>query len=314
MKAFILFILSILLSSVMHLNAENPDSTYHQLIDTTAYWNVQHYGYPTYTYGFSGDTTIDSTRYKKLYYMYAPEFNTDCTMFYVGAAREVVSEKKVYFRAKKYNGFKEQEILFYDFSLKKEDTIFYKKYDDLAIGYVDNGSRIENLIVDSIRYITINDQLRKEIYFKYPSSPYELEQKWIEGIGSTKGLIEIFYETAPHQRSDLLCYHRTDALVYKNSGYYDDTCYIGEYIGATDNHYKQDIRLIPNPAMDYVLIQGIKGLCSVYLYDLSGHLIKTKKQVSGPVQLYLEDLNRGAYIIRIIDNQKRIINKKLLLY
>jgi len=94
------------------------------------------------------------------------------------------------------------EILLYDFSLEEGDSLLF----------CDNADFL--FIVDSIRYIHINNKTRKCIYF---NNQFGFEEYWIEGIGSSCGLVYSgFYFYLVDAAYQLACVFYKDSLIFQN--------------------------------------------------------------------------------------------------
>ena len=125
-----------------------------------------------------------------------------------GAVRE--EDKRVYFR--RYWGQSyEDEVLLYDFNLTVGDTV--------AVGWSDY-----QLIVLEESEIEVNGTMRRQLglaeYFA-GSTNYEVEEYWIEGVGSTYGFLNSGYEGWVGAFVHLLCYHENGNLVWDNEAFDD---------------------------------------------------------------------------------------------
>ena len=125
-----------------------------------------------------------------------------------GAVRE--EDKRVYFR--RYWGQSyEDEVLLYDFNLTVGDTV--------TVGWSDY-----QLIVLEESEIEVNGTMRRQLglaeYFA-GSTNYEVEEYWIEGVGSTYGFLNSGYEGWVGAFVHLLCYHENGNLVWDNEEFDD---------------------------------------------------------------------------------------------
>ncbi len=302
MKTLIFITIALFLLPAMN-KASEKGHEYAPLIDTAALWNVHHYFTYTYTYKFMGDTLIDTLEYKKLYYNYAPDFSYDTAIYYAGCMRENLHEGKVYYKPP--TG---REFLLYDFGLEVGDTIIYE---DSLIEYLPGNKSFyanTSFIADSIDSMKIHDEYRKVVYIN-GNNKYRSSQFWIEGIGSSKGIIEILYEEIPHDGSFLLCYHNNGRLYYKGEVF--NSCYIGRTVN-TFNDKKNEIKLYPNPARDNIMISVPGFSYSIYLFDTRGNLILVKKKLEGEYSLDISTIKKGIYILSIQDIHGSKLNKKVI--
>ena len=126
-----------------------------------------------------------------------------------GAVRE--EDRRVYYRRKLSQSY-EEEVLLYDFNLTVGDTV--------AVGWSDY-----QLIVLEESEIEVNGTMRRQLglaeYFA-GSTNYEVEEYWIEGVGSTYGFLNSGYEGWVGAFVHLLCYHENGNLIWDNEAF--DEC------------------------------------------------------------------------------------------
>jgi hypothetical protein len=91
----------------------------------------------------------------------------------------------------------------------------------------------------------------------------------------------------------------------------------GKIIPRSDviSHLSEMFAISPNPAMDFIEINGY-AIEQVELFDITGRLIKKVKfqEDSNSILVYLTDIDSGAYVIRILGKsgyttKKLIVNK-----
>lgn len=186
------------------------------------------------------DTIIDNKSYTKLFLFYDSVFNksnANC----IGGIRED-ENKQIYYKSNSYvHEFKPmndlfgfEEIVLYNFSVDVHDTI--KK------GNFVPGEPNRYLIVTNIDTIQIGNTLRKIISFQHTWV------KWIEGIGSVKGLL--FNSGALPTNGidgDLICFLNNDTVYYENifTQYTFPSCFpILTNINKNNNN---NIKAYPNP-------------------------------------------------------------------
>ncbi|MBV6646909.1 MAG: fibronectin type III domain-containing protein [Cyclobacteriaceae bacterium] len=78
----------------------------------------------------------------------------------------------------------------------------------------------------------------------------------------------------------------------------------------SDGNYQEPIVIYPNPARDVVEIylpQGADQPVELYIHDIKGRILYSKKHVSQPIKLNVADWNRGLYLIRINNQVKKIV-------
>jgi hypothetical protein len=239
--------------------------------------------YSTLTYEFSGDTTIDSQTYLKLYESEEENpvnWNLCCYM------RE--ENKKVWLKSDPES----PEILMYDFNANQGDT--------LMIGLQ---APLEPLVVDSIGVTEIDGTNRIKYYLSY----YEYTETWIDGIGSSKGICWSGSSTIVGGWYRFLCMSENGELVYRNPNY--ESCYLITIIKNTDEPI---IKIYPNPAQNLLRIENIMNIeiKSISLTNTAGQIIKQFD--SGETQLDVTNINSGLYFLKIAYKKGVLVEKIMI--
>lgn len=199
MKTIVLFfslILSLLVCSGQNLVQEG------KLWSNTSIGTMPGSTYESYSIKFMGDTTINGIAYKKIMKS-KDELNANWSSF--GYIREETTTRKVFV----YNKAANKDILLYDFSLEEGDSILTGDGHSYA-----KVTKVTNAAFGS------SPVIRKQIYFFEPSG----NTRWIEGIGSTWGILEglnSFFTTGA--TASLVCYHENNELIYHNPRF--SNCY-----------------------------------------------------------------------------------------
>ena len=125
-----------------------------------------------------------------------------------GAVRE--EDKRVYYRMYWQQSY-QNEVLLYDFNLTVGDTV--------SVGWSDY-----RLIVLEESQVQVNDTMRRQLglamYFD-DGTTGEVEEYWIEGVGSTYGFLNSGYEGWVGAFVHLLCYYENGNLVWDNEEFDD---------------------------------------------------------------------------------------------
>lgn len=211
---------SILTAIILLIASLASGQNQYQIVDTTKTWNTVWGGYwafmiahcgGTRTNKFGDEEIIDNKTYRMvLEATDSLHTNWDPT----GYIREDTLTSQVFFR--KWDG----EGLIYDFSLQVSDSVtidnYYAGFEDVT------------LICGNIDSVNINGQLKKRIYlYRYYPSEYPADI-WIEGIGSTGGLLYsgLGGAGAAGGFNRLLCCSQNDTLLYIDSAF--NRCYVSE--------------------------------------------------------------------------------------
>ncbi|MFQ3580011.1 MAG: hypothetical protein SNJ71_07730, partial [Bacteroidales bacterium] len=138
-------------------------------------WNVVHFTETpkTISYKIYGDTVINNIPYSCLYYSYGEDFNFLYKEI-AGFLYEVCG--RIYIRFADGSTF-----LLYDFNVKLCDTLYLFSYETISL------IRLQVEFVDSIN---IGKKNHRIIYFNSLDKNTYYNQYWIEGIGSSLGVIE----------------------------------------------------------------------------------------------------------------------------
>ena len=126
-----------------------------------------------------------------------------------GAVRE--EDRRVYFRRYWQQSYQDEELL-YDFNLTVGDTVTVNyNYGDKLIVLEESQVLVQG---------TMRKQLGLAMYFD-DGTTGEIEEYWIEGVGSTYGFLNSGYEGWVGSFVHLLCYHENGNLVWDNEEFDD---------------------------------------------------------------------------------------------
>jgi len=302
-----LFIFSLLFGLFLQ---GSPAQTYTPFPDSNAVWNVletiSYYTdsakYNTVHYALFGDTVINATSYSKLFYN---DGVIDSTILlastntkYHGALRQEILAKKIFFLPKD----SVEEILLYDFNLNIGDTFF------IPIQQFSWTNILLCMYKDSI---LINNLYRKTYHMWHPLSL--TWSKWIEGIGSNKGLLYDFNNIEANHK--LLCFYANDTLTYRldsntdfpSAPYYNYFYYYGCYYDSTltittsliNLKENNDAEIYPNPLTQSTTISIPESFqlnnIIIAVFDLQGRKIKEFQNISShQINLYRADFRSGG--------------------
>jgi len=193
-----------------------------------------------------------------------------------------------------------EEKVMYDFSLTEGETSFVYSFSD----------NIHNFIVDSIRNTTLqNGEIRDVLYISYldeENNAY-FNDIWIEGIGSTFGLLlyEYYHNwIGNYTKRELLCLYVSDVITYKNQEY--ETCW-EVYNGSTVSKLQDKTLYIkPNPVTSISYIDNIPHNSKVEIFDGMGRKLLSEK-ASKTFKIDKNNFKKGFYIF-IIKNGNEYIN------
>jgi len=275
----------------------------------TQQWNVAIYDedfspthatpdWKTYLLKTNGDTLINDLKHQKLYQSYDSLFSD---YQYIGALR--YDSRKVFFNDL-YNA--QNNYLLYNYNLIVGDT---------AIIYRSIFGNFHTILVtvDSIDEIELNGSQLKRFFVNYSKYSNIETDIWIEGMGSINhGLLNesCFSATGCYKTSYLLCYYENNELAFNDPSF--NTCFKETIIdGFVDKRYNQ-YKIFPSVLDSYVplTIVSQKTINQITIYDIRGSLIYTKKHDEMNINLDLNQLKNGFYVISINDKTfKLLINR-----
>jgi hypothetical protein len=286
MKKIILLLFACLLfSGVKQISAQN----YVPFPDSNAIWNNRFWNQSVTEYtrlGLMGDTVINSVPYHKLYQLNDSVLSITNAVYY-GAMRE--QGKKIYFRY--YNC--QYEFLLYDFTKNVGDTIYNIFCEDNLFSC---DSINDTAVITSIDSILIESNYRKVFHFESSfSTPV-----WIEGIGSTSGLINPLVPAVTCICSwDLVCFKQNNEEVYLNPNFnscFPPTVGINENIGSLF----YEINISPNPASGKITIVSPEDQpLNLSVYNIVGELILHRALYNSTEEINISSLAKGVYIINV---------------
>jgi len=242
------------------------------------------------------DTIINGQAYTKVYHFYDSVFNKN-TATSIGGIRED-SLKRVYYKGEQVHSLKpqlqyakpEDEIILFDFNIEEEDTIDFVNSD--APGMV-------KFIVSRIDTVEFSGVLRKQFFFKdYDSSLWGFS--WIEGIGSTRGLLFVSGTIPMSRNNRLICFFENKELVFHDTDYTD--CFEG-FVGIDERELNKKISLSSNPVKNNEITFNFYGSTfeSILIYNLNGSLLGSYKVNSTNCQtIALPHLTPGIYLYKAL--------------
>ena len=174
-------------------------------------WNVVYIGvtpnypndYHTEIQSIRDNINLDGVDYKLVWTEDVYDFKR-----IAGAVRE--EDKRVYFRRKIEQNYQE-EVLLYDFNLMVGDTV--------TVNWMG-----QQLMVLEESEVEVDGTMRRQLglgRYSVGYPPTEVDEYWIEGVGSTFGFLNSGSEGLGGAFIYLLCYHENGNLVWDNEAFED---------------------------------------------------------------------------------------------
>lgn len=103
-------------------------------------------------------------------------------------------------------------------------------------------------------------------------------------------------------------------VVINSDGNYGSGFTIGFSKGilGTQEATLTEVEVYPNPSTGLVYINAKMGLENIYVYDITGRLLRNFSNTSDKVQIDLSAYGKGAYVIKM-SNGKEVVTKKVII-
>jgi hypothetical protein len=279
----------LLIATTLTLSTTAQTSVYHPFPDSNAIWSEEEIDgmgpcVPCkYQFRMAGDTIINSIQYHKIYKENDSLLNSPNSIYF-GGMRE--QSMKIYYKFPSCSN----EIRLYDFTKSVGDTIqnLFTEFD------LCNPEAICDTII-SIDSILIGSNYRKVFNLGGANT------KWIEGIGSTYGLLNEV-EAVPTCSCSwyLVCFQQNDSVKYLNPNF--STCF-PTITGIPNYIVKNYVNIFPNPVADNLTIET-QANATIEIINIQGQTIIQQIVQQGKTDIGISGLAKGVYILRLCSNDK----------
>lgn len=192
----------------------------------------------------------------------------------------------------------ENTTLYYDFGMLLGDSI------DYGVGNI--------LVLDSIRKLPVfSGELRRYYYLSYFSNhKYRWTETWIEGIGSTNGLLmPLIPADYAGGTETLLCVHENGQQVYQNPEY--SSCYVNTVSSPLVEAQQQVINIF-SPEKGMIKLQlktEVKG--SLILNSIDGKKLISRKITNSETNF--RSPASGILLYRFVSNAGEVQTGKVMI-
>jgi len=260
----------------------------YRIIDKGKSWNVlkSYKDQRTVSYKFLSDTIINNKTYTSLYYSFSDRLDTD-DMNFAGFLREDTLKGNVYIRF--ING---DEFILYNFKVNTCDIINLPSYNQASKIYFE---------VDFIDSMLVNGVKKRRLTLTSLDKTVAKDQIWVEGIGSTIGLIETGEAQYGRYWSKLLCVKDSSNLLWSNR---KGLCYIVSGNNSCKIAFKRNKRKKTNAkiiSLDFEVKNMTVRVISITKNKMvKQQLMKTRKDQT------IYHIHKGDYLVEIVDRFNKI--------
>lgn len=254
-----------------------------------------------FQYTITGDTVINTLTYHKIQktgVKYLEDWIGNCTSNiayvinqYAGCFRNDSANKKVFI----IYPMASSDSLLYDFNLSIGDTV--------PASLVNQYGNIVNIVTD-IDSVYLGSVYRKR--FKLDSCMFPQQLYYIEGIGSTFGLLSPTW--CPFEEIyNLLCFSENSLTVFPNN---TTTCSV--VTSVNEIPLENPFSIYPNPSTGQLNINSNLQSYDISIFNSTGQLIK-KKYINSTSALFdISDLPTGLYLIQLTENGNQIYKQTII--
>ena len=289
-------------------------SVYHPFPDSSASWNFTYSNFCTGIFGNSPiyyfntctvgkDTLINNILYHSfqipaIVYNAGPHCippgNYTLPGKYAGAFRNDHLNKKVYIVPEADS----IEQLLYDFDMQVGDTL---------MGFL--STCVPNFICDtviSIDSVLVGNSYRKRWFV----NPYYFVY-FIEGIGSTYGLLNLIYNFTDLDDINLDCFTKNGQPLYPDTL---GSCPLLTSV-ATLTSAEMIVKIHPNPSKGNVSVElnSTNNVERWVLYNLNGQIERTAR-LQNKNQFEMNGIDVGFYVLSLYMDDGRCINRKVIVH
>lgn len=327
MNRFLTKILVLISLTVLSLSLTGQEYTPLDLSEG-ATWSHNECGFKpdwgaVYKFMIVGDTLINTETYQKIYFQARRglgvcsncnfTFNRDSATLFA-FIRQSIPKRKVYFI---YPAVSDKEWLGYDFDITSvgQTVAGFSLILTVNPESTPAGIYVYQMSVDGIDSLCVNGEYVKRYFFGAGNGGniYHLPEYWVEGIGSTHGLLVQGFG-GPDWIHSLYCFNNKEGGVYYDSSAIlscvtreSMTCDEGfdcspvMYIDKGDPQSR--VNIYPNPVRDRIFIESKdpSGNLKLTFFNMMGQksLIKTISATRELESIDISELPRGFYYLTV---------------
>lgn len=275
-----------------------------QLLDTNTIWSERG---DKYSYITDDSVTMNSKLYHRI------NRHSDTTISYSNDIDETFLIRMAGDSVFRYDSFRDEDVLIYDFSLEIDDSIFVHPKSNIV-----NDSvllRCEN--VDTVTLLGI--QRRRLTMRTLDPEPYYQNdiEYWYWGIGSNLGLLKAGHQGVSMALDSyaplLYCCHKVFDQVYQTSLY--DKCY---NTASVEHHtFIENIEIYPNPissGQPFIFEIQNDQVDKMIIYNLQGKQIHQALLEAQSKSHIDESFDPGVYMVLFYSDNEVIHRKKLVVH
>lgn len=245
--------------------------------------------------GIFGDSTVNGFTWKKIYSSEDSTFQNNLN--FKGLLR-TENQKVIYINAES------EEDTLYDFALNTGDSVRYNLF----------GSWVEWIKVTAIDTVNLNGGFYRRLKFSEPmiNAFDELNEVWIEGIGSIHGPL---FPNTPVKFSQewpdsmlLTCSESENVLVWQHGGY--SNCYTNVLVNLKDKN-STALMVYPNPSNKTFTLEIPENAKQIKVYNGIGQMVY-EANLSGETTHVVTLMQGGTYLLNITNGSELLFKKVLI--
>jgi hypothetical protein len=262
-----------------------------------------------FTYYINGDTIIGANSYKKVYKTPVFADSSGATFPDMPCDANLASKLIAGYSA----ALRDDSIAFKTFIIRKSENFERLLFDyNLVAGDPVDGEMGPNpgFVVSLVDSVLIDGNYRKRWNFDDQS----MFSYYIAGIGSRSGFIEPANQSGNSSTNRLICVRDTNNVAY--DGEFSSNFGCVNIASTNEIDLKKNYQIFPNPFSNQTTLQFESSIVDgqLFIYDLKGSKMMELTNVNGTeIQIQRDKLQDGMYILNLIENQKLIVNEKLII-
>ncbi len=124
-----------------------------------------------------------------------------------------------------------------------------------------------------------------------------------------------FYELMLVAHLEIMGLNKFALMVGKDYGFFKTYLIEGQGLGTKEHLLEKPVKIFPNPASDYLFVEGLTPNGKIEIYDVTGRLVLWKKTMNKRAKIDIRGLKKGIYLLQTTGakNANTMITQKLII-